>query len=115
MENDCVPQLWDNPPRYEERNNMSYRKERLWANEVVCKLERAKLVRKVKNKELWCVNPLMVASSSKGKKRLCLDLSRWVNQVIKALKFRIESTLAALQVIEKDDYLFSFDLKSAYL
>ena len=56
-----------------------------------------------------------MASNSKGKKRLCLDLSRCVNQVIKAPKFRIESTLAALQVIEKDNYLFSFDLKSGYL
>ena len=56
-----------------------------------------------------------MASNSKGKKRLCLDLPRCVNQAIKAPKFRIESTLVALQVIEKDDYLFSFDLKSAYL
>ena len=38
-----------------------------------------------------------------------------MNQVIKAPKFRITLTLAALQVIEKDDYLFSFYLKSAYL
>ena len=44
-----------------------------------------------------------------------MDLSRCVNKVIKALKFKIESTGAALQVIEKGDYMFSFDLKSAYL
>ena len=51
----------------------------------------------------------------KGKKRLCLDLSRCVNKVIKAPKFKIESTMAALQVVEQGDYMFSFDLKSAYL
>ena len=46
---------------------------------------------------------------------MCIDLSRCVNKVIKAPKFKIESTIAALQVIEKGDYCFSFDLKSAYL
>ena len=35
--------------------------------------------------------------------------------MIKAPKFKIESTMAALQIIEKDDWLFSFDLKLAYL
>ena len=100
VENGYVPQLWENPPRYEEKNNMSYRKERLWTNEAVWKLERAKLVREVRKEELWCVNPLMVVSYSKGKKRLCLDLSRCMKQVIKAPKFRIESTMAAFQVIE---------------
>ena len=46
---------------------------------------------------------------------LCIDLSRCVNKVIKAPKFEIKSSIAALQVIEKDDFCFSFDLKSAYL
>ena len=35
--------------------------------------------------------------------------------VIKAPKFKIQSTMAALQIIEKGDWMFSFDLKSAYL
>ena len=43
-----------------------------------------------------------------------MDLSRYMNKIVKAPKFKLESTLAALQVIEKDDYIFSFDLKSAY-
>ena len=46
---------------------------------------------------------------------MCIDLSRCVNKVIKAPKFKIESTIAALQVIERGDYCFSFNLKSAYL
>ena len=33
---------------------------------------------------------------------------------MKASKFKLESTLAVLQVIEKEEYMFSFDLKSAY-
>ena len=35
--------------------------------------------------------------------------------MIKAPKFKIQSMMAALQIVEKDDWLFSFDLKSAYL
>ena len=56
-----------------------------------------------------------MTSNAKGRNGLCLDLFKCVNQVIKAPKFRIKLTLAALQVIESNDYLFSFDLKSAYL
>ena len=35
VENGYVPQLWDNPEKYEERNNLSYRKEKDWANDAV--------------------------------------------------------------------------------
>merc|ERR1712240_866220 len=56
-----------------------------------------------------------VAVDARGKRRLCIDLSRCVNKIIKAPKFKIELTTTALQVIEKGDYYFSFDLKSAYL
>ena len=44
VENGYIPQMWDNPQNYEERNNGSYRDERVWANEAVIKLLRAKLV-----------------------------------------------------------------------
>ena len=64
---------------------------------------------------LWCINPLTVAKNARGEKRLCIDLSRCVNTVIKAPKFKIESTMSALQCIEEGDWMFSFDLKSAYL
>ncbi len=37
-----------------------------------------------------------------------------MNKIVKAPNFKLESTLAALQVIEKEDHMFSFDLKSAY-
>ena len=44
-----------------------------------------------------------------------MDLSRCMNKVVKASKFKIELTLAVLQVEEKEEYMFLFDLKSAYL
>ena len=63
IENGYVPQLWDNPEKYEEENNKSYKNERDWANNAVRKLKEAKLVREVRKEELWCINPLTVASN----------------------------------------------------
>ena len=113
--NGYVPQMQREPEKYRESNNKSYKEERAWANEAVGKLLRAKIIRETSSEELWCVNPLTVAKNAKGKRRLCIDLSRCVNKVIKAPKFKIQSTMAALQIIEKGDWMFSFDLKSAYL
>ena len=64
------------PERYKEGNNKSYKDERAWANERI----------ETKIEELWCVNPLTVANNAKGKQKLCIDLSRCLNKVIKAPK-----------------------------
>ena len=114
VRNGYVPQLWENPEGYEEPNNKSYEREKDWAKVAVGKLKEARLVEEIGRDGLWCVNPLTVAVNAKGKRRLCLDLSRYMNKIVKAPKFKLESTLAALQVIEKEEYMFSFDLKSAY-
>ena len=73
VENGYVPQIWENPQNYEEKKNGSYREEKVWANKVVFKLARAKLVREVDRRSLCCVNPLTVAKNARGKKRLCID------------------------------------------
>ena len=44
VENEYVPQMWDSPQNYEEKNNGSYWEEKAWANEAVMKLFRARLV-----------------------------------------------------------------------
>ena len=87
---------------------------RKWANQAVDKLDEARLVRQVAREELECCNPLTVATNASLKLRLCIDLSRKLNQVIKAPKFKIESTREALQVVNSRDWAFVFDLKSAY-
>ena len=102
------------PGKYEEPNNASYRVHKNWANQAVGKLKQASLVKKVSKEELECCNPLTVASNAAGKLRLCIDLSRRLNEVVKAPKFRIESTREALQVVKPNDWAFVFDLKSAY-
>lgn len=59
------------------------------------------------------VNPLSVSIQSSGKKRLILDLSH-VNHFVWKQKFRCEDWRVLLSYVNKGDYLFSFDLKSAY-
>ena len=76
VRNRNVPQLRENPERYEEPSNKSYIRGKEWAKVAVEKLRKARLVVEIGREELWCVNPLTVAVSAKGKRRLCLDLSR---------------------------------------
>ena len=115
IRNGYIPYLLENIELYEEGNNKSFREHKGWANEAVEKLLSANIIKKVSKEELTCVNPLLVVVNSKAKKRLCIDLIKRYNGVSRAIKFRIESTREALQVIRKGDWMFSFDLKSAYL
>lgn len=59
----------------------------------------------------YCCNPLTV---SEGKKlRLVLDL-RHPNQYVQKFKFKYEDLSHIVQVLDKDQYYFSFDLESGY-
>ena len=69
-------------------------REKEWAKIAVEKLKEARLVEEIGREDLWCVNPLTVAVNAKGKRRLCFDLSRYMNKIVKAPKFKLESTLA---------------------
>ena len=102
------------PGAYEEGNNKSFEKDREFAVEAVRKLVKLEILKEVGRSEVRCVNPLTVAINGVGKKRLCIDLSRCVNEVNPAPKFKIESTLQFLQVVKAGDWMFAFDLKSAY-
>jgi hypothetical protein len=59
------------------------------------------------------VNPLSVSIQSSGKKRLIIDL-RHVNKYIFKQKFKCEDVKTILQLLNKDYFLFNFNLKSAY-
>ena len=61
----------------------------------------------------FIINPLTVTVQSSGKKRLILDL-RHVNKFIYKQKFKCEDVKTAMQLLDKDFFMFKFDLKSAY-
>ena len=114
IENGYIPNLGPMPTFYSEANNKSYRENVDFANEAVMKLLKFGVVEEVQKSSLRCVNPLTVAQNT-TKKRLCIDLSRCFNEQCVAQKFKIESTVQALASIDPGDFMFSFDLKSAYL
>lgn len=58
-------------------------------------------------------SPLLVVTSRVGKKRLVINL-RYVNKLLYKDKFKYEDIRCALQLFEKGDYMFTFDLKSGY-
>ena len=56
---------------------------------------------------------LLVVVGSTGKKRLVINL-RYVNAFLRIEKFKYEDTRTALMLLEKDDFICTFDLKSGY-
>ena len=59
------------------------------------------------------INPLHAAVQPFGKERLILDLS-YLNNFIVKTHVKYEDLKTVLQLLKKGDYVFSFDLKSAY-
>ena len=64
IRNGYVPQLAENPRKYEEPNNMSYKNGRDWAKTAVGKLKDAKLVAEVSREDLWCVHRVNLGSAA---------------------------------------------------
>ena len=56
---------------------------------------------------------LSVVENSTGKFRLVINL-RYLNQFLWLDKFKYEDLRTAMSMFQKDDYAFSFDLKSGY-
>ena len=59
------------------------------------------------------INPLHVAVQPSGKERLILDLPHLNNFIVKT-HVKYEDLKTVLQLLKKGDYVFFFDLKSAY-
>ena len=75
-------------------------------------LEQNRCIIKVQEPPHVC-SPLSVASNRLGKLRLVLNL-RYLNKFLWVDKFKYEDLRTAMLMFQKDDYLFSFDLKSGY-
>ena len=101
------------PSNYHERNNQSFEEEQEFGMEAIRKLVEGQIVKECDKSFLACINPLTVAHR-KGKKRLCIDLSRCINLENDSRKFKIESATEFAAVVMEGDYMWAFDLKSAY-
>ena len=106
---DC-PKNW----KYEEKNNSSYNNYKEFADEAVARMEKIKVVERVKKEDCRFINPLTVAVNNDGKKRLCIDLSRSLNKYARTYKFKIRSHKEVAEIVEEGDYGFGFNLRSYY-
>ena len=101
------------PTEQNLKNNLSAREEELFVREEVHKLVEQGVVKLVQDQP-HVVSPLTVAKNAKGKKRLCLDLSRTVNPCITTPSVVLSDLRAALQITEEGDWQGVYDLASAY-
>ena len=60
-----------------------------------------------------CLLPLSVVTSTKGKKRLVINL-RYLNQYLRRDSFKYEDLHTLMAILRPNDFLFKFDLKSGY-
>ena len=100
------------PPRYRRPNQQSALDHSSFVSQALKELEWNRYIKKVLEPPYIC-SPLSVASNSKGKLRLVMNL-RYLNQFLWVDKFKYEDLCTAILMLEREDYLFSLDLKSGY-
>jgi hypothetical protein len=103
--------------RYREKNNQSARNEMPYVRAEVARLLAAGQIVEVTTASL-CTNPLSVAykvnMDGSIKKRLVIDLSRWVNGFVCLDSFKMAQFQDALAQSSKGDYQSVFDISKAY-
>jgi len=93
-------------------NNKSAFEETEFVTDSITKLLKNGSVKEVKNKP-YIVNPLSVAKNSCGKLRLILDL-RYVNRHVFKETVKFDDWKCFEKYIEKNGFLYKFDLKQGY-
>ena len=100
------------PISIELNNNRSAREESEFVAGEIQKLVERGCVSRISEKPK-VVNPLTVARNRNGKPRLVLDC-RHINPHLHKFKFRYEDACTAKEMLKIGDFMFTFDLKSAY-
>ena len=98
------------PPPSQERNNASARNHPEFVASAIQELLADGRIKEVSQKP-HTINPLTVAEGRKL--RLVLDL-RNVNPYVLRTKFRYEDLKVVSDILQKGDYMASFDLRSGY-
>lgn len=102
----------DLPTPFTAKHNLSACKHSKFVNEAVNDLLAQNCIEEILERP-GIVNPLSVSIQSSGKKRLIIDL-RHVNKFVYKQKFKCEDIKTIIQLLNKDYFMFNFDLKSAY-
>ena len=104
-----IPFTSEPPPSY-DKNNASATRNREFVEKSIKELLADGRIRETKIKP-HNVNPLSVSEGQKL--RLVLDL-RNVNPYVNNVKFKYEGLKTASDLLEKDDFMATFDLKNGY-
>jgi len=100
------------PDKFSQPNHKSASNNEEFVSQAIAELEENRCIMRVHEQPYIC-SPLSVASNALGKLRLVLNL-RYLNQFLLVNKFKYEDLRTAMQLFQKGDYLFTFDLKSGY-
>ena len=107
----------EEPHEYMEPNNQSAKRNINFVRKTLAEWESAGIIERLSEKPK-CVSPLSVATRTfydgSEKMRLCWDGSRYVNRIIKKESVQLNDLTAVLNLIEHNEFLHTFDLKSAY-
>ena len=106
------------PGKYREVNNKSAVQGMSVIREKVAKWMKDGHVEKVEEQP-WCTNPLSVAAkydpvTDTTKFRPVIDLSRHVNKHVKEVKVKLDDLGVSEVLIEKNDFMGSFDLENQF-
>ena len=112
IEGGYVLPLKSEPTAYMRGNHQSACKNSLFIQESLSELCTTGCAVEVSAMPVLC-SPLSVFENSSGKKRLVINL-RHPNQFLWKQKFKYEDLRVAMLLLEKGDYMFSFDLKFGY-
>ena len=104
--------LMSEPVSFSGNNHISAVHNAQFVNESVEQLLCSGCVREVQTAPV-IISPISVVENAEGKKRLVLNL-RHLNKFLFKQKFKYEDLRVAMLLLEKGDFLFSFDLKSGY-
>jgi hypothetical protein len=104
----------EEPQQYREKNNMSALVNAKVLREKVDKWHKDGHVEKL-DRPAWCTNPMSVAVKydpvkDEVKLRPVIDLSRHVNKCTKVSHVKLDDLSLAEELIDKNDYMASFDL-----
>ena len=114
---DCIKEgyklpLLSLPEPFKRHNHKSALQDKEFVTQAISDLIHNRCVAKVEDAPLVC-SPLSVVVNDSGKKRLVIDLKH-VNKYLFKSSFKYEDIRTAMLLFQKEDYLFSFDLKSGY-
>ena len=112
IESGYVLPLISEPPVWSQKNQPSAKYKSEFVQTSIEELLADGCIKQVEQKPHIC-SPLSVVESSSGRLRLVVNL-RYLNTFLWKQRFKYEDLRTAMLLFERDDYMFSFDLKSGY-